>query len=66
MYKSIGAKHRNWQLSQNNQYVSYALFVVGGGGSDGPATNNYDNCHYINIEWQHDEFIEQLLMSSVH
>ena len=30
MYKSIGAKHNNWQLSQNNQYVSYALLSLGG------------------------------------
>ena len=30
MYKSMGAKHSNWQLSQNNQYVSYALLLLGG------------------------------------
>ena len=30
MYKSIGAKRSNWQLSQNNQYVSYALLSLGG------------------------------------
>ena len=30
MYKSLGAKHSNWQLSQNNQYVSYALLSLGG------------------------------------
>ena len=30
MYKSMGAKHSNWQLSQNNQYVSYALLSLGG------------------------------------
>ena len=30
MYKSMGAKHSNWQLSQNNQYVSYALLSWGG------------------------------------
>ena len=29
MYKSIGAKDSNWQLSQNNQYVSYALLSLG-------------------------------------
>ena len=29
MYKSMGAKHSNWQLSQNNQYVSYALLSLG-------------------------------------
>ena len=29
MYKSMGAKHINWQLSQNNQYVSYALLSLG-------------------------------------
>ena len=26
----MGAKHSNWQLSQNNQYVSYALLSLGG------------------------------------
>ena len=31
MYKSMGAKHSNWQLSQNNQSVSYALLSWGGG-----------------------------------
>ena len=30
MYKSMGAKQSNWQLSQNNQYVSYALLSWGG------------------------------------
>ena len=30
-YKSVGAKHNKWQLSQNNQYVSYALLSWGGG-----------------------------------
>ena len=30
MYKSIGAKHSNKQLSQNNQYVSYAFCRWGG------------------------------------
>ena len=30
MYKSMGAKHSNWQLSRNNQYVSYALLSLGG------------------------------------
>ena len=25
MYKPIGVRQSNWQLSQNNQYVSYAL-----------------------------------------
>ena len=30
MYKSMGAKHSNWQLSQNNQYVSYTLLSLGG------------------------------------
>ena len=30
MYKSMGAKHSNWQLSQNNKYVSYALLSLGG------------------------------------
>ena len=25
MYKPMGVRHSNWQLSQNNQYVSYAL-----------------------------------------
>ena len=30
MYKSMGAKHSNWQFSQNNQYVSYALLSLGG------------------------------------
>ena len=30
MYKSMGAKHSNWQLSQNDQYVSYALLSLGG------------------------------------
>ena len=30
MYKSMGAKHSNWQLSQNNQYVSYALLSLVG------------------------------------
>ena len=30
-YKSVGAKHSKWQLSQNNQYVSYALLSWGGG-----------------------------------
>ena len=30
MYESIGAKHSNWQLSQNNQDVSYALLSLGG------------------------------------
>ena len=25
MYKSMGVNHGNWQLSRNNQYVSYAL-----------------------------------------
>ena len=30
MYKSMGAKHSNWQLSQNNQYVSYALLSLRG------------------------------------
>ena len=34
MYKSIGAKHSNWQLSQNNQYVSYALLSLGGSGTN--------------------------------
>ena len=29
MYKSMGAKHGDWQLSQNNQYVSYALLSLG-------------------------------------
>ena len=29
MYKSMGAKHSNWHLSQNNQYVSYALLSLG-------------------------------------
>ena len=29
MYKSMGAKHSKWQLSQNNQYVSYALLSLG-------------------------------------
>ena len=29
MCKSMGAKHSNWQLSQNNQYVSYALLSLG-------------------------------------
>ena len=31
MYKSMGAKHSNWQLSQNNQFVSYALLSWGEG-----------------------------------
>ena len=26
----MGAKHSNWQLSQNNQFVSYALLSLGG------------------------------------
>ena len=30
IYKSMGAKHSNWKLSQNNQYVSYALLSLGG------------------------------------
>ena len=30
MFKSMGAKHSNWQLFQNNQYVSYALLSWGG------------------------------------
>ena len=30
MYKSMGAKDSNWQLSQNNQYVSYALLSLEG------------------------------------
>ena len=30
MYKSIGAKQSNWHLSQNNQYVSYALLSLEG------------------------------------
>ena len=30
MYKSMGAKHSNWHLSQNNQYVSYALLSLEG------------------------------------
>ena len=30
MYKWMWAKYSNWQLSQNNQYVSYALLSLGG------------------------------------
>ena len=30
VYKSVGAKLSNWQLSQNNQYVSNALLSFGG------------------------------------
>ena len=29
MYKSMGAKHSNWQVSRNNQYVTYALLSLG-------------------------------------
>ena len=29
MYKSMGAQHSNWQLSQNNQYDSYAFLSLG-------------------------------------
>ena len=29
MYKSMEAKHSNWELFQNNQYVSYALLSLG-------------------------------------
>ena len=29
MYKPMGAKHSNWKLSQNNQYVSYAPLSLG-------------------------------------
>ena len=29
MYKSMGAKHSYLQLSQNNQYVIYALLSLG-------------------------------------
>ena len=28
MYKSMGAKHSNWQLSQNNQYNLEKVFSV--------------------------------------
>ena len=28
MHKSMGAKHSNWQLFQNNQYVSYVLLTT--------------------------------------
>ena len=30
MYKSMGAKRSKWQLSQKNQYVSYALLSLRG------------------------------------
>ena len=43
MYKSMGAKHSNWQLSQNNQYgVGTNLEVVRPGQGSGGLTPSGD------------------------
>ena len=47
MYKSMGAQHSYWQLSRNNQYVSYALLSWAGSIHIGDELNVYEACHAL-------------------